>query len=209
MVRRDENVRTRRQVRIDQIRSALLFGTIAVTIGNWVALVLSYLSASATMGLVAQVTRRFEGKVDTTPIVQLLGGLTPATLAGQLVATPLLALAGLYLTAGIIHLLLLVVRGAPRRFDGTLTVVGYASGIMLLRALPVCGGLIALVWFAVVMIHGLAEAQRCGTGKAAFAVLSPVLLLCACACLAGVVALLAGMAGLHGLGTPPPPGTGI
>jgi hypothetical protein len=142
----------------------------------------------------------------------MMQGFTLPALIGQLVASPLLALLGIYLTAGVFHLLLLVVRGAPRRFDATLTVVAYASGILLLRALPVCGGLIALVWFVVAVVHGLAEAQRCGSGKAAFAVLGPLVLLCLFACLAGVMAGLAGMAGVHGLGgggVPTPPGTGI
>src|SRR6266568_1452664 len=199
-----------RQVRVDEVRSAVLFGAIAVTIGNWVALVVSYLTASATMGLFAQVTRRLDGRVDTAPIFQMMQGFTLSSLIGQLVATPLLALFGIYLTAGVFHLFLLVVRAAPRRFDATLTVVAYASGILLLRALPVCGGLIALVWFIVAVVHGLAEAQRCGSGKAAFAVLGPLVLLCLVACLAGVVAGLAGMTGLHGPGGgPTPPGTGI
>jgi hypothetical protein len=200
-----------RQVRVDELRSAVLFGTIAVTLGNWVALVVSYLSASATMGFFAQVTRRLDGRVDTAPLFQMIQGFTLPSLIGQLVATPLLALLGIYLAAGVFHLLLLVARGAPRRFDATLTVVAYASGIFILRALPVCGGLIALVWFTAAAVHGLAEAQRCGTGKAAFAVLGPLVLLCLFACLAGLVAGVAGMAGLHGLGgsAPTPPGTGI
>jgi predicted nucleic acid-binding Zn-ribbon protein len=200
-----------RQVRVNEVRSALLFGTIAITIGNWVALVVSYLTASATMSFFAQLTRRFDGRVDTAPLFQMIQGFTLPSLIGQLVATPLLALLGIYFSAGVFHLLLLVVRGAPRGFDATLTVVAYASGIFLLRALPVCGGLIALVWFIVMVVHGIAEAQRCGTGKAAFAVLGPLVLLCVLACLAAVVAGLAGVAGLRGLGggAPAPPGTGI
>jgi glycerol-3-phosphate acyltransferase PlsY len=47
-----------------------------------------------------------------------------------------------------------VVSGAPRGFDSTLTVVGYAAGIGILQAVPMCGGLIALVWFAVAVIIG-------------------------------------------------------
>src|SRR6266581_1940552 len=57
-----------RQVRVNQVRSALLFGTLAVTLGNWVALVVSYLTASATVSFVARLTRRFDGRVDTTPL---------------------------------------------------------------------------------------------------------------------------------------------
>jgi hypothetical protein len=49
-------------------------------------------------------------------------------------------------------------------------------------AVPQCGGLIAMVWFLAVLIIGLGEAQRCGPGKAALAVFSPVILLCLCCC---------------------------
>jgi hypothetical protein len=201
-----------RQVRVQDTGSAVLFGAVALTIGNWVALVLSYLSASATMSFFAQVTRRMHGRVDTLPFLQAVGALTLKSLVAQLVATPLLAVAGIYLTAGLFHLLLLVVRGTGRGFPATLTVVGYASGIMILRALPVCGGLVALVWFVVAAVHGLSEAQRCGSGKAAFAVLGPVVLLCLCACVAGLVAGVAGVSGLGGLpglDGGPPQGTGI
>ncbi|GEJ57545.1 YIP1 family protein [Anaeromyxobacter diazotrophicus] len=206
-------VRFFRQVRVDDPRSAVLFGAIALTIGNWVALVFSYLSASATLSFVAQLTRRMHGRVDTLPLLEAVGGLTLKSLVAQLVLTPVMAVVALYLLAGLFHLLLLVVRGAGRGFPATLTVVGYVSGLMLLRALPVCGGLVAMVWFVVAAVHGLSEAQRCGSGKAAFAVLGPVALACLCACLAGVVAGVAGVSGLGGLpgldGGTPPPGTGI
>ena len=197
-----------RQVRISETRSALLFGVIAVTLGNWAALVFSYLTANATLSFVAQITRRMDGRVDTLPLTQLMQGLTLRSFVGQAIATPLLALAGVYLTAGIFHLLLLMVRGAPRGFDATLTVVGYASGVLLLRALPICGGLVAMVWFAVATIHGLAEAQRAGTGKAAFAVMLPIAFAFLCFCVGvGMVGLL-GMGGLRGTGGAPP-STGI
>jgi Yip1 domain len=198
-----EPVRFFRQVRIDETRSAVLFGVIALTIGNWVALVFSYLTASATMGFFAQFTRRMRGRIDTTPILQMVQGLTAGSFIAQLAATPLIALVGLYLTAAVFHVLLLVVRGAPRGFGSTLTVVGYASGIFLIRAVPACGGLIAGVWFMVAAIHGLAESQRSGTAKSAFAVLAPLVLACALACAAGAIAGMAGLSGLKGAGGPP------
>jgi hypothetical protein len=37
----------------------------------------------------------------------------------------------------------------------------------------------------VLAITGLSEAQRCGGGKAAFAVLMPLVLSCLCACVGG------------------------
>jgi hypothetical protein len=199
-----EPVRFFRQVKIGETRSAVLFGVIALTLGNWISLVFSYMTASATMGFFAQITRRMSGRIDTSPLLQIVQGFTLGSFIGQLVATPIIALVGLYLTAAVFHVLLLVVRGAPRGFDATLTVVGYASGIFLIRAVPACGGLIAGVWFMVATIHGLAEAQRCGSAKSAFAVLMPLVLACAFACAAGAIAGMAGLSGLKGLGGPPP-----
>jgi hypothetical protein len=203
-----EPVRFFRQVRIDQTRSAVLFGVIALTIGNWVALVFSYMTASATMGFFAQITRRMSGRIDTSPLLQMVQGFTIGSFIAQLVTTPLIAFVGLYLTAAVFHVLLLVVRGAPRGFNSTLTVIGYASGIFLIRAIPACGGLIAGIWFMVAVIHGLSESQRCGSAKSAFAVLMPLVLACAFACAAGAIAGMAGLSGLKGLGAPPP-STGI
>jgi hypothetical protein len=203
-----EPVRFFRQVRTSETRSAVLFGVVALTLGNWVALVFSYLTADAAAGFLAQFTRRMNGRVDTTPLVQMVQGGTVESFVGQLVATPLIALGGLYLTAAVFHVLLLVVRGAPRGFDSTLTVVGYACGIFLLRAIPACGGLLAGIWFMVLAIHGLAESQRCGAAKSAFAVLMPLVLACAFACAAGAIAGMAGLPGLKG-GGGPPPSTGI
>jgi len=98
------------------------------------------------------------------------------------VLSPLVAFIGIYLVAGVVHLLLLLFRGAPRGFDATLTVVGYAAGLGIVLAVPVCGSLVAMVWGLVVLIIGLGEAQRCGAGKAAAAVLLPGVLACVCCC---------------------------
>jgi hypothetical protein len=81
--------------------------------------------------------------------------------------------------------------------------------MLILRALPLCGGLVGGIWFIVAAIQGLAEAQRAGSGKAAFAVLGPLVLLCFCACLAGLVAGFAGFSGFTLPQATPPQGTGI
>ncbi len=201
-----EPARFFRQVRVDQASSAVLFGVIAMTIGNWVSLVVSYATASATMGYWVQFTRRMGGRFDTLPLIQMMQGFTLGSFILQAIVSPLLALAGVYVIAGVFHLFLLLVRAAPRRFDATLTVAGYACGIFLLRALPVCGGLLGTIWFAVVAIQGLAEAQRCGHGKAAFAVLMPLVALCLVACGAGMIAAL--VVGT-GAGGGPAPSTGL
>jgi len=204
-----EPARFFRQVRVSETGSAVLFGVIAFTIGTWVSLVFRYLTASAAMGFMAQVTRRMGGRVETLPLLQMMQGVTIGSFIAQVIATPLIGVIAVYLTAAVFHLLLLLVRGAPRGFDASLTVVGYAYGIFLLEALPVCGGLVAVVWFVVAAIQGLAEAQRSGTGKAALAVLGPILLVCLCACAAGAILGIAGVSGLGGGMGGTPPSTGI
>jgi hypothetical protein len=180
-----EPARFFRQVRARDATSAVLFGVICITIGTWASLLFRFFTASAALSFVGQITRRMGGRVETFPFSQVLQGLTGGALLVQALLAPLFVAAGLYLTAGIFHLLLLMVRGAPRGFDATVTVVGYASAVMLLEALPLCGGFIAIVWFMVLAITGLSEAQRCGGGKAAFAVLMPLVLSCLCACVGG------------------------
>ena len=205
-----EPARFFRQVRADETASALLFGVICMTLGNWGALVFSYATASATMGVWAQFAQRMGGRFEALPILQAMQGFTLSSFIVQAVVSPLLALAGIYVIAGIFHVFLLMVRAAPRRFDATLTVAAYASGIFLLRALPVCGGLLGTVWFAVVAILGLAQAQRCGTGKAAFAVLMPLVAACLVACAAGMIAAVVVGAGAGaGAGNGTPSSTGL
>jgi hypothetical protein len=73
-------------------------------------------------------------------------------------------------------------KGTKRPFDATLTAVGYANGLNLLMVVPGCGGLIALVWGLVVLVIGVGEIQRCGSGKAAAAIFAPAILACVCCC---------------------------
>jgi hypothetical protein len=174
-----------RRVRIDQTGAALLFGVIGSTVGNWASLLFGALTRAATIGqLQARMSElppeaaRFLEQFAST-----IQGLTsPAATAVQMLIAPLLSLISIYIVAGVIHLLLMLFKGAGRGFDATLTVVAYASGLYLVMAIPQCGGLIALVWYLAVLIIGLGEAQRCGPGKAALAVFTPAILLCLCCC---------------------------
>ena len=172
-----------RRVRIDQTGSAILFGVIASTVGNLVAGLYNYLSGQ--QALVAMQEMMANVPEDQARVMRmyaefLAGGGTLA----QVVLTPILTLIFMYVGAGILHLVLMLFRGAKRPFEATLTVVAYANGLNLLLAVPVCGGLLAFVWFIVVLILGLGEAQRCGSGKATAVVLAPAALACLCCCAA-------------------------
>jgi hypothetical protein len=179
-----EPARFFRLVRVTPTGSAVLFGVIGASLGAWVSLVFSYFTAAASFSAMEQLLHRMEQQgVDPRAFSWAFERPTGAALALQALLVPLAALVGIYVVAAILHLVLLAIRGAPRGFDATLTVVGYGYGVYLLTALPMCGGLVAVVWFAVVAIIGLAEAQRSPTWKSALAVFSPFLLACLCACL--------------------------
>ncbi|HSN14117.1 MAG TPA: YIP1 family protein [Anaeromyxobacteraceae bacterium] len=181
-----------RRVRIDQTRSAVLFGVIASTVGGWAQAFWASLTAASTRAQMQELSGR---------IPPQWAGLAKAfseyaeratstsSIVSQALFAPLAAVVGIFVSAAIFHALLLLVRGARRGFDATLTVVGYATGISLLQLIPECGTLVAPIWIAVVLIIGFAEAHRCGTGKGAAAVLLPIVLACLCVGAAIVMAI--------------------
>jgi hypothetical protein len=196
-----EPARFFRLVRVKPSGSAVLFGVIGFTVGTWVSAVFAYFTASASFSALEQVLRRMQEQgVDTRPFASIFQRVGGGALALQAVAAPLVALILIYLVSAIFHLVLLVLRGSTRGFDATLSVVGYSYGIYLLMALPMCGSLVAAVWFAVAAVIGLSEAQRSPLWKAALAVFSPLLLLCLCACLgaAGLVSFFSRLQGKSG-----------
>jgi hypothetical protein len=175
-----------RRVRIDQTGSAVLFGVIAATVGSAAAAVYGYLSGAASIAAMQQMLQGMpeeQARFFRVFMQSFTGGATVA----QIVLAPLLAVIAIYLNSAVLHLLLMLFKAAKRGFDATLTVVAYATGLQLLLALPGCGSLVAAVWFLVVLIIGLGEAHRCGPGRAAAAVFTPVVLACACcACAVGL-----------------------
>ncbi len=178
-----------RTLRIDQTGSAVLFGVVGMTLGTWVSAVYGWVASASWMGMMRQIVERMprRGEFDPAIIEGLAARASAIGFAGQMVAAPLVSLVAIYVFAGIVHLFLLLFRAAGRGFDATLTAVGYAAGLYLFQVLPVCGGLIALVWALVVTIAGIGETQRCGAGKAAAATLAPFALFLCCACGAGML----------------------
>jgi len=169
------------RVRIDQTGSALLFAIIAFTIGSAAEALYTVLSREQMLVLVDRLSRFMSPEQVAAAREALLGASGARTLA-QVALAPVIAIVIVYVFSGVFHLLLLLFRGATRGFDATVTVVAHAMGLTVLLAAPVCGTFIALVWAAVVCVAGLGAAQRCGPGKAAAAVLSPLLLMCICCC---------------------------
>jgi hypothetical protein len=110
------------------------------------------------------------------------------------VLSPILALLGIFIGAGILHLCLMLLGGAHRSFETTLRVVCFTAGSAnLFTMVPVCGGLIGFVYTIVLETIGLSRAHQTTTGKALLAVVLPIFV---CCCAFGLlIALLFGSLG--------------
>ena len=107
--------------------------------------------------------------------------------------SPLWLLIGLYLVAAVVHVVLLVVRGANQGYGATLRVFGYSAGPQLFTIVPFIGPAVGGVWSLVITVIGLREAHRTSTGKAVTAVLVPTIFLLLLAILLVIAGLVAGL----------------
>jgi hypothetical protein len=152
---------------------------------------------TATVGMLASVLFQLVissmGNRDQTlaaPVVALF----------MIVFVPLILIVSAFISAGIYHLMLMLLGAARHPYETTFRVVTYSAGATsLLGIIPICGGIVGAIWQIVAVIIGLAEAQETTTGKAAVAVLVPALFCCVAAAGLLVVAftfgLLAALAG--------------
>ncbi len=124
------------------------------------------------------------------PLVQ--GGLG---LVVNLVLGPIIIAVTLFIWAGILHLLLLLLGGGARGFEATFRVLAYASASNLFQIVPMCGSLIGAVYGIVLAIIGLSAVHGDSKGKTAAAVLIP-LVLCCCCCAFGLMAMAGGIASM-------------
>ncbi len=107
-------------------------------------------------------------------------GVMVAIGIGLFVLMPLLLLIGLAVHVFILHLMLVIIGEGRRGLETTARVICYSHTSDLANLVPLCGGLLALVWFAALQVIGIARAHECSYGKAALAVFLPVLLCCSC-----------------------------
>ena len=107
-------------------------------------------------------------------------------LLGTLIFGCVVVLLGLFIGSGIVHLVLLLLGGSRFGFEATLRTLAYSHGSSApLGVIPFCGGAIAAVWGLVCAVLGLAQMHEISTGKAAAAILIPVVLCCTAAMIFG------------------------
>jgi len=118
-----------------------------------------------------------------------------------LVLAPLFVIVGLFVSSAILHVCFMIVgalSGSTAGFEGTFRVVGYSSVSQLAQAIPVVGGLVAMIWNLVLVVMGAQRIHRTTQGKAIAGVLIPIVLCCGCAILAILFAGAAILAAISG-----------
>jgi hypothetical protein len=113
--------------------------------------------------------------------------------AGAIVLAPIFILIAAFIASAILHVFLWMLDGAKEGFEATVRVYAYAAGsTAVFQIIPLCGGLVAVIWSLVLQIIGLSRAHGISPGKAALAVLLPLALCCVliavlCVLFAGVI----------------------
>jgi hypothetical protein len=91
--------------------------------------------------------------------------------------SPVVLLIALYLSAGLTHVFLWMLRGAKHGFDTTTKVVAYSYSPMMFSAVPYLGGIVGVIWMLVLTAIGLREAHETTTGKGVAAILLPYVII--------------------------------
>jgi hypothetical protein len=167
----------------------------AVIVG-WIGLVASAFYQAVFRSVVGPGLGAFGA--ERPEITALLGWVEGwAGFVAQAVFGGVFVVIGVFVAAGILHLVLLLLGGARRDFEATFRVVSFAQATGILFLVPFCGQFVGGLWTLVLYVLGLAEAHQIGHGKATAAVLLPIVLVCCCC--AGLAFLFAGaIAGLVG-----------
>jgi hypothetical protein len=110
----------------------------------------------------------------------------------QVLVGPFALAAGLFVTAGLNHLALMLLGGASRGFEATFRVGAFSKAASVISLVPMCGPFVAIVWSAVATIIGLQVVHGTTLAKAAGAVVLPVVF--ACCCCGGTIGVLAALA---------------
>jgi hypothetical protein len=104
-----------------------------------------------------------------------------------MVMMPFLLIIWLFIVSGMLHLFLMMVRGAKAGFEATFRVTSYSVSPFLFMVIPYCGMLITMFWMLTLIVIGLRDAHETTGGKATVAVFFPLLFCCGAMLLAVVL----------------------
>jgi hypothetical protein len=138
----------------------LAFGTLVGSIGSMFGLFWQLLMWS---GLVLTYGESIFGQFTIGVILLII-----------MVIIPILWVAWIFVSSGITHLLLLIVRGGENGYEATLRVVSYSQATQVWSLIPFVGGTIGWIWQLVVQVIGLRHIHRTSYLRVIVAFLIPV-----------------------------------
>jgi hypothetical protein len=94
-----------------------------------------------------------------------------------IVIIPIYVALGMFIWSGILHLCLLIVRGAKNGYEATFRVVSYSQAAQTWSLIPFFGGWIAGIWQLIVQIIGLREIHETSYLRVIAAFLIPLVLI--------------------------------
>jgi len=168
----------RRMKTAGDIGSPMLFAVLLGTVGGLGALVWN----QVLQGLYMMNLQRFIDMPEGFAAQNF--ALSAGMMIISALMTPVFVAIGLFVSAGILHLCLLITGGANNGFEATFRVAAYCTGATaLFQLLPVCGGFIVFFWGVAIQILGVREIHETDTWRAVVAVLLPLAVCCGCAIL--------------------------
>jgi hypothetical protein len=104
------------------------------------------------------------------------------------VLSPVFVVIGILVSAGLLHICLMVLGGANRSFETTWRVICYAYAVQILAIVPFLGSIAGGLWFLVLEIVGATKAHETDAWRAIMAVFLPMIVCCVLiVCMAGVI----------------------
>jgi len=91
-----------------------------------------------------------------------------------LVTVPLWVALGILIYSGIVHIMLLIVRGGRNGFEATFRVVSFSQAAQIWSLVPLLGGLVGALWQVIVQVIGLREIHETTYLRVCIAFLIPV-----------------------------------
>ena len=181
----DPTTAFRRMSLTTDIFRPLIYGVLLAWVGDAVAYVFALMFQASIFGFLSQMG----GMEEVIPAAFLGLGIG---FFGLIIA-PVFIVIGIFIFSLIVHLFLMMVGGDNKGFGATFRVLCYGNTSQLAQIVPFVGGIITMVWSLILGIIGLTEAHRTTTGKAAAAVLLPILACCVCLAFALVMAIAFGI----------------
>lgn len=120
-------------------------------------------------------------------------GLTAWGPLVEFLISPIYLVISLFLSAGVVHLLLKLFGGAGGGYDRTTRVFAFAYSPQILGIIPWAGTIVGFVWMVVVAIAGLREAHQTTLRRAAAAVIIPLMIALAFVAVAELIVRTGGL----------------